>query len=245
LGRALHAAGPAPADRKRALLEGACRLTGTERGLCVVTHLDEPTGHRRAVSVVTMIPRDAAAQGPDPTDGGGGGGDDNDNRHATGPAAGSDAGGGTTTPSPRSGADAWRRSANAEALRRRAGVGVAAIESLLPLDGARVLAWLAVGRRPGDRRPFTPRHRAILDLLHAESAWVYGPDLLLASADVRALSPRQRQTLQHLLAGDAEKQIAAKLRLSPNTVHHYVKALYRRFGVSSRAELLAQWVHRA
>lgn len=56
------------------------------------------------------------------------------------------------------------------------------------------------------------------------------------------LSPRQRQTLAHLLNGDSEKQIAAKLALSRHTVHVYVKELYRHFGASSRAELLARWV---
>ncbi len=56
------------------------------------------------------------------------------------------------------------------------------------------------------------------------------------------LSPRQRQTLKHLLSGDSEKQIAAKLALSRHTVHVYVKGLYRRFGASSRAELLSRWV---
>jgi DNA-binding NarL/FixJ family response regulator len=56
------------------------------------------------------------------------------------------------------------------------------------------------------------------------------------------LSPRMRQTLERLLAGDSEKQIAAKLAVSPHTVHVYVKELYRGFEVSSRGELLARFV---
>ena len=56
------------------------------------------------------------------------------------------------------------------------------------------------------------------------------------------LSPRMEQTLRWLLGGDSEKQVAAKLKLSPHTVHVYVKAIYRRYGVSSRGELLARWV---
>jgi DNA-binding CsgD family transcriptional regulator len=58
------------------------------------------------------------------------------------------------------------------------------------------------------------------------------------------LSPRQSQTLDLLLAGDGEKQIAAKLKLSRHTVHDYVKGVYRCFGVNSRAELLARWVRK-
>jgi DNA-binding CsgD family transcriptional regulator len=55
---------------------------------------------------------------------------------------------------------------------------------------------------------------------------------------VEQLSPRLHQTLARLLEGDSEKQAAARLGLSPATVHEYVTALYRRFGVQSRAELL-------
>lgn len=54
------------------------------------------------------------------------------------------------------------------------------------------------------------------------------------------LSPRLRETLEYLLAGDSEKQVAARLGISRHTVHLYVTALYRHFGVNSRAELLSK-----
>ncbi len=79
-------------------------------------------------------------------------------------------------------------------------------------------------------------------ILHAELAWVYRADVMLASREARALAPRERETLQHLLSGKGEKQIAREMRVSYNTVHHYVKALHRHFKVSSRSELLARWV---
>src|SRR5947209_6991182 len=72
-----------------------------------------------------------------------------------------------------------------------------------------------------------------------------GNGALAASAPVVAtpkLPPRLRQTLEHLLQGDGEKQIAHKLGLSPHTVHVYVKSLHKRFNVSSRAELLARFI---
>jgi DNA-binding NarL/FixJ family response regulator len=56
------------------------------------------------------------------------------------------------------------------------------------------------------------------------------------------LSPRLRQTLDRLLVGDSEKQVARHLALSKNTVHVYVKALYRQYKVNSRGELLAKFV---
>ncbi len=58
----------------------------------------------------------------------------------------------------------------------------------------------------------------------------------------QGLSPRMQQTLECLLAGDSEKQIAAKFGISQHTIHIYVKGLYRRYTVSSRAELLSRFV---
>jgi DNA-binding CsgD family transcriptional regulator len=115
-------------------------------------------------------------------------------------------------------------------------------ESVLDVPGSRAQACVALLRRRPSRRRFNRRDRRILDLLHSELAWVYRPELPPLSADGLPLSPRQRQTLQLLLAGNSEKQIGAQLGLSPNTVHHHAKAIHRHFGVSSRSELLARWV---
>jgi DNA-binding NarL/FixJ family response regulator len=56
------------------------------------------------------------------------------------------------------------------------------------------------------------------------------------------LSPRERQVLTATLDGQAEKQIAHALGISQHTVHVYAKRLHRRYGVSSRAELLSLWI---
>ena len=56
----------------------------------------------------------------------------------------------------------------------------------------------------------------------------------------KGLSPRMRETLQFLLSGDSEKEVAARLGLSQHTVHIHVKNLYKRLGVCSRAELMAK-----
>ena len=58
------------------------------------------------------------------------------------------------------------------------------------------------------------------------------------------LSPRLRQTLVGLVEGNSEKQVAALLGVSRTTVHQYVTALYRHFGVRSRGELLAHVLKR-
>jgi DNA-binding NarL/FixJ family response regulator len=53
------------------------------------------------------------------------------------------------------------------------------------------------------------------------------------------LPPRLRRTLDCLLEGEDVKGVARRLGLSRHTVHLYVTDLYKRFGVHSRAELLA------
>ncbi len=61
-----------------------------------------------------------------------------------------------------------------------------------------------------------------------------------SALDGADLSPRLRETGAALMTGASEKQIASRLGLSPHTTHHYVKTLYRHFGVSSRAEFMAR-----
>jgi len=56
------------------------------------------------------------------------------------------------------------------------------------------------------------------------------------------LSPRHLQTLQRMLKGDGEKQVAQHLGVSRHTVHVYVKALYLHFRVNSRGELFSLFV---
>jgi DNA-binding CsgD family transcriptional regulator len=63
------------------------------------------------------------------------------------------------------------------------------------------------------------------------------------AASAVGLSPRMRQTLQLLIEGDSERQIALKLKISPHTVHVYVKQLYKRYDASSRGELLSRFIH--
>jgi DNA-binding CsgD family transcriptional regulator len=116
------------------------------------------------------------------------------------------------------------------------------IESLAPVAGTALRARVTLLRRPPATRGFTGRDRALLDVFHREMSWLYRPELRPLATDPAGLTPRQRQTLRLLMSGLGEKQIAARLGVSRNTVHHYVKALYRHFNVSTRSELLARWV---
>jgi len=53
------------------------------------------------------------------------------------------------------------------------------------------------------------------------------------------LTRAEAEVLEHALRGMTEKQIAARVERSHHTVHSHLKRIYRRFNVSSRAELLA------
>jgi DNA-binding NarL/FixJ family response regulator len=84
----------------------------------------------------------------------------------------------------------------------------------------------------------------LLHLVQLELAPHLGRSLATSADPVSRLPPRLRQTLDCLLAGDSEKQAAARLGVSVATVREYVQAVYRRLGVDSRAELLARFLRR-
>lgn len=56
------------------------------------------------------------------------------------------------------------------------------------------------------------------------------------------LPPRVREVLWCFLEGDSDKQVAAGLGLTWNTVNGYAKQIYTHFGVTTRTELLAKWI---
>jgi len=89
--------------------------------------------------------------------------------------------------------------------------------------------------------PFGSRERQLLGLFFAEQAQLLGTRLACRNEmSVLEFPRRLREVLICLMEGDGEKQIAARLGVSPHTVHDYVKELYRRFGAAGRGKLLAQ-----
>jgi DNA-binding CsgD family transcriptional regulator len=97
-------------------------------------------------------------------------------------------------------------------------------------------------RAMGDR-PFGDEEKAFLHLVNHECpalfAGMSGPESVRVLPPEQ-LAPRVRETLEHLLEGEPDKEIAARLGISPHTVRQYVKTIYRTFGVSSRAQLIAR-----
>jgi DNA-binding NarL/FixJ family response regulator len=62
---------------------------------------------------------------------------------------------------------------------------------------------------------------------------------------IKDLSAREREILLLLLSGDSEKEIARSIHRSAHTVHTFIQKLYRIFQVSSRGELMAQFIDKA
>jgi DNA-binding CsgD family transcriptional regulator len=101
---------------------------------------------------------------------------------------------------------------------------------------------IALFRTPGERG-FTARDRRLLHLFHTELAPHLSTDLAPPGCDpISGLSPRLRELLACLLEGDSEQQAASRLGLTRDTAHQYVKAIFRRLGVNTRAELMARFV---
>ena len=99
--------------------------------------------------------------------------------------------------------------------------------------------------RPHGEAPFGPREIQLLKILHDEIAPLIGVRLATEEHFCRdGLSKQLRETLSLLLDGKSEKEVADALDLRPKTIHEYVTSIYRHFNVSSRAELLAYFVHR-
>ncbi|NOJ80422.1 helix-turn-helix transcriptional regulator [Myxococcus xanthus] len=90
-------------------------------------------------------------------------------------------------------------------------------------------------------RPFDEADRELLHLFHTEWGALLGTSRPPAPVGHEArLSRRERQTLELVLAGLGDKQIAARLGISRFTVNQYTKSLYRRFAVHSRAALIVR-----
>jgi DNA-binding CsgD family transcriptional regulator len=105
--------------------------------------------------------------------------------------------------------------------------------SLVP--GAPQAVGFGLSRPWGDRRPFTSLDRKLLELL------LLGTRNMFLPRGPR-LPRRQRQVLELLLAGRSVKQVAFELEISVHTAEEHVSALYRKFNVSGRHELMARFV---
>lgn len=75
--------------------------------------------------------------------------------------------------------------------------------------------------------------RANLQLHEARAKSTVAPAL--------AASPRQQEIMRLVSAGLSDKEIAARLQLSPHTVRTHLQRLYSQHGLRNRAEAAAKW----
>lgn len=94
--------------------------------------------------------------------------------------------------------------------------------------------------RGRDDPPFTEEDRDLVQLMSLEFDRLTTPAMTETKTPVE-LAPRVRETLEALLAGAQDKEIAEQLGISHHTVRQYVKVLYRTFEVTSRSQLIARW----
>lgn len=111
--------------------------------------------------------------------------------------------------------------------------------SIRPASGG---GFSSIGMYRSAAQPmFSEREARLAHIVLTEVPWLHDqgwPQERGQSA--LALFPRLRTILNLLVEGWSRKQIAAQLNLSLNTIHGYVKEIYRHFGVHSQAELLAR-----
>ena len=69
-------------------------------------------------------------------------------------------------------------------------------------------------------------------------------DAIVVGQNVASLTNREREILALLADGLGNKQIAARLGISTNTVKTHLELLFEKIGVSSRAEAVATGVRR-
>ncbi len=98
----------------------------------------------------------------------------------------------------------------------------------------------------GKRRRFSESDLALAATVMRGVKWFHRQLMLshgLGIADA-PLTGAERRTLQALVTGEPVKTIARRLGVTPGTAQQYTNSVYRKFGVRSRAELLAVWLNR-
>jgi len=111
--------------------------------------------------------------------------------------------------------------------------------SVRPDQGAAGGVSALVFKRAAGDRPFSVEERELVHLFRSESDWIFRAECAPQRHLADGLTRREQEALGMLLTDASEKEIAARLGISPHTAHDHIKRLYRKVGVSSRAALMA------
>ncbi len=96
------------------------------------------------------------------------------------------------------------------------------------------------------RKVFTDGDYALLAYALRGIKWFHRQVMLTSGPLVAQapLTPTERKVLGLLLTKAAERVIAAELGLAVSTTHQHIVAIFRKYGVRSRAELMSLWLGR-
>ena len=108
---------------------------------------------------------------------------------------------------------------------------------LLMATGSRVSARSA---RAAGAYGYVPKHWPAQDIANAARMVGLGMTVFAPETEDEAamLSDRERQVLEMIAAGATNREIAARLFLSPHTVKDHTSALYRKVGARNRAQAI-------
>ena len=137
---------------------------------------------------------------------------------------------------------AYRRYSAAAEVIESAKIGDGTVGLFRTGPGGHRVAGFSLHRTRGDRR-MTARDHALHRFALAEVRRLAEcGHLSLAPPPEPTLPPRQRQVLAGLKAGRTPKAIALEMGRSVHTVREHMNALYVKFGVNGRDELMAKFI---
>lgn len=95
-------------------------------------------------------------------------------------------------------------------------------------------------------KTMAPQHllEAITQVAHGQLVYPRSARRWLTHRPPAELSPFDEKLLSLLAKGFTNKELAQELRLSPNTVKHHLKRLFRTLGVSNRTEAVSWYLRR-
>lgn len=127
-------------------------------------------------------------------------------------------------------------------LEKNVGKPQVIIEDLGSLNGTFIAeSRVTLGRAAiGDSVRFGNVLFLVQDALSLDECSTISGPIEMVRPEIKDLSPAQQRVLYELLEGNSEKDVASNLNLSPHTIHNHIREIYTRFGVHSRAELMAK-----
>jgi DNA-binding CsgD family transcriptional regulator len=74
---------------------------------------------------------------------------------------------------------------------------------------------------------------------HARTQLLYGETARATDAGtIEQLTPQELQIANGVIEGATNREIAAQLFVSPRTVSHHLRSIFKKLGISSRSELI-------